>query len=92
MIVRILTEGQYEVDGATLARLHELDNELVAAVQAEDESAFQSSFEQLLGCVRDEGKPVADDSLEGSDLMLPPPDTTFEEARRDFSGEGLIPD
>ena len=36
--------------------------------------------------------PVADDELEGSDLILPPADTSLEEAESDFTGEGLIPD
>jgi hypothetical protein len=35
---------------------------------------------------------VGDDELEGSDLILPPADLSFEEAGREFSGEGLIPD
>jgi len=29
--------------------------------------------------------------LVGSDLILPPPDVSIEEAREEFSGEGLIP-
>jgi len=49
-------------------------------------------FEQMLDLVRREGTPVDDDELEGSDVILPPPDTTFVEAASDFSGEGLIPD
>jgi len=34
---------------------------------------------------------VDDDRLEGSDVILPPPDTSLEEARAEFTGEGLIP-
>ena len=29
--------------------------------------------------------------LVGSDVILPPPDVTLEEAKAEFSGEGLIP-
>jgi hypothetical protein len=34
---------------------------------------------------------VGDDELVGSDLILPPPDVTLEEASAEFTGEGLIP-
>ena len=37
------------------------------------------------------GAIVADDVLEGSDVILPPPDMSLEEAKAEFSGEGLIP-
>ena len=49
-------------------------------------------FESLLELIRSDGKPVADDVLEESDIILPPPDLTFAEAGEQFSGEGLIPD
>ena len=56
-----------------------------------DESAFKDSFGRLLEFVRTQGKPVADDELVGSDVILPPPDVSLEEARAEFTGEGLIP-
>ena len=92
MIVRIATEGQYEIPDADSDRLDELDNEIVAALEAGDEERFHEVFESLLEMVRTDGKPVADDVLEESDVILPPPDLTFEEAGEQFSGEGLIPD
>ena len=42
--------------------------------------------------MRANGERVADDELAGSDLILPPPDLSFAEAGREFTGEGLIPD
>jgi hypothetical protein len=42
--------------------------------------------------VREVGTPLADDELEGSDVLFPPADTTFAEAQHEFTGEGLIPD
>ena len=92
MIVRIATEGQYEIPDTDTDRLNELDNEIVAAVEAGDEERFQTAFASLLELVRSDGKPVADDVLEESDVILPPPDLTFEEASEQFTGEGLIPD
>jgi hypothetical protein len=46
----------------------------------------------MLGLVRSEGHLLGEDVLHGSDVILPPPDVTFEEAKDGFSGEGLIPD
>jgi hypothetical protein len=92
MIVRIATEAQYELGDEHAEQLNELDNQAVQAVEADDEDRFHEVFEQMLDLVRREGTPVDDDELEGSDVILPPPDTTFVEAASDFSGEGLIPD
>jgi hypothetical protein len=92
MIVRIATEGQYEFPDEDSDRLNDLDNDVVAAVEQGDETRFQEVFAALLELVRTEGKPVADDVLEESDVIIPPPDLTFEEAGEQFTGEGLIPD
>ncbi len=92
MIVRIATEGQYELPDTDVDRLNELDNDLVAAVEAGDEEHWQELFQSLLELVRSDGTRVADDVLEESDVILPPPDLTFEDAGEQFTGEGLIPD
>ena len=91
MIVRIATEGQYELADGTLEQLNELDNALVAACEGGDEQQFKARFASLLELVRSSGSPVPEDDLRGSDLILPPPDTSIDEAKKDFSGEGLIP-
>ncbi len=92
MIVRISTENQYRLPDEDAQRLNDLDNEAVAAVEADDEDRFHESFEQMLELVRRDGQRLDDGDLEGSDVILPPPDLTFDEARREFTGEGLIPD
>ena len=92
MIVRISTEGQYQIPDEDTDKLNDLDNEVVAAVEAGDEERFHSVFESMLEMVRSDGRPVADDVLEESDVIIPPPDLTFAEASEQFTGEGLIPD
>ena len=92
MIVRIATEDQYRLPDEDAARLNELDNEVVAAVDAGDEDRFHALFEDMLALVRRDGRKLPDDDLEESDVILPPPDLTFEEARHEFTGDGLIPD
>jgi hypothetical protein len=91
LIVRIATEGQYELADDDTSSFNELDNAAVAACDSSDEASFHSAFVQLLEFVRSKGQPVADDDLRGSDLILPPPDVSLEEAKEKFSGEGLIP-
>jgi hypothetical protein len=91
VIVRVSTEGQYELDDDSESALNELDNLLVDACNAGDEDAFRSSFGRMLDLVRTHGKPVAGDELVGSDVILPPPDVSLQEARAEFTGEGLLP-
>jgi hypothetical protein len=92
MIVRIATEGQYRLADEAVERVNALDNEAVAAVEADDEARFTELFGQIIALIRAEGTPLPDDELHGSDVIVPPPDTSFEEARHEFSGDGLIPD
>ena len=92
MIVRIFSDGQYRVPEDAHAELNTLDNATVAAVDADDEAAFKSSFAQLVALIHERGERLADDDLTPSDLMLPPADISLEEARTEFTGEGLLPD
>lgn len=91
MIVRIMGEGQVTLDEAHVAELNELDNELMAAVRADDEEGFRRTLEALLAGVRRLGKPLPDDSLAPSELILPSPDSSLEEVREMLREDGLIP-
>jgi hypothetical protein len=91
VIVRIATEGQYELLESDEEVLNTLDNEAVAACEADDEQQFRDTYRRLLDFVRTNGQPVAEDHLGQSDVILPPPDISLEEAKTEFTGEGLIP-
>jgi hypothetical protein len=91
VIVRIATEGQYEIADGDMGELNQLDNNAVSACEAAGEKRFRAEFTRLLEFVRTRGEPVADDDLRGSDVILPPPDVSLAEAKAEFSGEGLIP-
>jgi hypothetical protein len=91
VIVRISTEGQYEIGDDDVDELNKLDNQAVAACDSSDEQSFHATYEKLLDFVRTRGRALDEDELEGSDVILPPPDVSLEEAREEFSGEGLIP-
>ena len=92
MIVRISGEDQYRLADDQTAELNELDNAVVSACEGGDEKSYGEAFAALLDYVRSKGERVPDDELAGSDLILPPPDLSFEEAGTQFTGEGLIPD
>lgn len=93
MIVRILGEGQFEIGDDKMDGLNELDSKLEAAVEAGDVATFRDALTRLHDGLRAAGSPLPDDSLEDSDLILPPGDATIEEVRAllSESGEGLIP-
>jgi len=83
MIVRIMGEGQWRLSEEAVAHVNELDNAAVAAVEADEE---------LIDGIRKHGEHLDDDELHGSDVIVPPADTSFAEAAAEFSGDGLIPD
>ncbi|MGH3489247.1 MAG: PspA-associated protein PspAA [Actinopolymorphaceae bacterium] len=91
MIVRILGEGQVKVADKHLEALNELDGRLESAVNAGDEDAFRAALQALLEKVRAVGTKLPDDSLEDSDLFLPPEDATVDEVKELLGEEGLIP-
>ena len=91
MIVRITNEGQYNLPGSFIDDLNQLDNDLVEAVEEEDDAKFQDLLSRMLDLVRENGSPVPMDELVESDLILPEPDLTLLEAEEMFVGEGLLP-
>ena len=91
MIVRISGEGQFSIDDAATAELNRLDSELEEAVNRNDEAAFTAALHGLLEQVRAQGSALPVDTLEPSDLILPPEDASMDEVREMLTEEGLIP-
>jgi hypothetical protein len=93
VIVRILGEGQWEVDDGAVADLNALDDAVETAVADSDAERLASALHSLLEEVRTVGTPVPDSELEDSDLILPAADATLDEVRELLSGsdEGLVP-
>ena len=91
MIVRILGEGQYDLDDHALDALNGLDNQIEQAVDSGDEAMFRTALHGLLSAVRASGSHHELDSLDESDLILPPPDATIDEVRELLGDDGLIP-
>ena len=92
MIVRLMGEGQLDVAAEELSALNTLDSELEAAIESGDETTFRAALHALLENIRKVGKPLPADSLEPSELILPPADAHIDEVRSMLGDEGLIPD
>jgi hypothetical protein len=92
MIVRISGEDQYRLEDSDAEQVDELRRKALDIVDSGNEDGFADAFAALLDYVRAHGTLLGDDELEGSDVILPPADFSFDEAGREFTGEGLIPD
>ena len=93
MIVRLMHEGQYEVPDSLRDELDAADNRALAALADGDVDALNASVEEMWELVRANGSLLAANELTPvSDMIVPPPDLTLDEAQELLSGEGLIPD
>ena len=90
-VVRVaFTQARWTGDKESMISLHE-GWAREAADQGAQVIGFQELFEQMLDLVAADGRRLEDDELVESDVILPPRDISFEEARAEFTGEGLIP-
>jgi hypothetical protein len=92
VIVRLMGEGQYQVDDELQDELNRLDETALEALEAGDEERLDGILEQMAELVRSRGTPLPAEDLHPSDAIIPPADLTLEETRELMSGEGLIPD
>jgi hypothetical protein len=90
VIVRILGEGQFQVDADVAARLTALDSELDAAVGKQDDTAFRAALGAAVGLVRESGTTVPDDTFVTADYILPFSDASVDEVRK-LLADGTLP-
>ncbi len=89
MIVRILGEGQYELDGAMTNDLDHLDAQLNAALEGGDQAGFDRVLTELVEKIRSGGKELEPDRIVPSDLTVPAVGSTIEEVRQLLTSEDL---
>jgi len=92
MIVRLMGEGQYELDKKHVDEVNKIDNNIVKIVNTGNEKDFKSEFKKLSDYVRKNGKKISDDVIKPSGIIIPPSDLTLDEAKKIFAGDGLFPD
>jgi hypothetical protein len=63
----------------------------MAATDSGDDARFHAALGALIDQVCAVGRPLADDDLRPSDVVLPDPDASVDEVRELLGDEGLIP-
>jgi hypothetical protein len=92
VIVRLMTEGRFEVDDEVAKGLNDIDEQAGAALERGDEAQLAELLRRMAEAVRTNGIRVPDEDTSASDAIIPPADLSLDEARRLFDDEGLIPD
>jgi PspAA-like protein len=92
VIIRVIGQGQYDVDDDVIGQLDRLDGRAMAALERGDEAELDRSLDEMAKLVRERGSELPETALAASDVVIPPSDLTLDETRRLFGGEGLIPD
>jgi chromosome condensin MukBEF complex kleisin-like MukF subunit len=92
MIVRVMGEGQFEVDEEVAKGLNDLDEQAARALEAGDAEQLSELLRRMADAVRTNGVRLPDDDLSPSEAIVPPDDLSLDEARELLEGEGLIPD
>ena len=91
MIVRIMGEGQLQVEESAADELNALDAALDKAVTAADEQEFRRALTALIDRVRALGTPLPTDALEPSDLIVPPAGANLAELHSLLTEDGYLP-
>jgi len=90
MIVRILGDGQFRLDDNLLDRVNKIDNKIVKHVSQGNKAEFARDLANLISTVKELAEPLDPVEIIPSDLIIPPSDLSFEEAKQVFCDEGLI--
>lgn len=85
MIIRVLTQGQYKVEGSSLVELDAMDDSLLDAITNGNEDQFTKYLQDVVSFVETRGTKLPDEELVESDLIIPAPDISLEEARELFT-------
>jgi hypothetical protein len=92
MIIRILGEGQYKLDESLLDRVNKIDNQIVNHVSHNNKDEFAKDLVNLISTIKELAEPLDPAEILPSDIIIPPSDLSFEEARQVFCDDGLIKD
>ena len=93
-IVRIMGHGQFRVNNKILKKLNEIDNSIVQLVSNDrsDDIEFRKRLTEFTAIVETNGERLDPTEIVQSDIILPSPDLSIEEAKRLFKGDGVVPE
>ena len=90
MIIRILGDGQFRLDDNLVDRIDKIDNKIVNHVSMGNKVEYARDLANLISTIRELAEPIDPVEILPSDIIIPPSDLSFEEARKVFCDEGLI--
>jgi len=90
MIIRILGEGQFRLDDGLVQKINKIDNQIVDHVSKGKKTEYVQDLANLISTIKELAEPVDPVEILPSDIIIPPSDLSFEEARKVFCDEGLI--
>ncbi len=90
MIIRIMGEGQYQASEALCNELNKIDNHIVTLVEEEKVEEFRKELARLISEIKGKAEPIDPKEIIESDIIVPPGDLSFEEAKAVFKGEGIF--
>lgn len=98
LIARVTGHGQFKLKKETLDKINQIDNVIVGIVEKNDSDKRKQGRElgeklkEIMGLINAEGKPIEDKEIIQSDLVIPSPDISLEEAKKIFVGQGILPE
>lgn len=92
MIIRIMGEGQYQASEALCNELNKIDNHIVALVEDGKAEEYRKELARLISEIKGKAEPIDPKEIVESDIIVPPGDLSFEEAKAVFNGEGIFED
>ena len=92
MIIRIMGEGQYQASEALCNELNKIDNYIVTLVEEGKTQEYKLELARLISEIKEKAEPIDAKEIVKSDIIVPPGDLSFEEAKAVFKGTGIIED
>lgn len=92
MIIRIMGEGQYQASEALCNELNKIDNHIVTLVEEGKVEEYRKELARLISEIKEKADPIDPKEIVESDIIVPPGDLSFEEAKVIFKGIGIIED
>lgn len=92
MILRIMGEGQYQAPESLCNELNKIDNRIVVLVSEGKAEEFRKELAKLISKIKEKGEAIDAKEILKSDIIVPPEDLSFEEAKAVFKGSGIFAD
>ena len=92
MIIRIMGEGQYRAPETLCDELNQIDNRIVDLVMEGKVEEFRKELAKLISEIKEKGEAIEAEEILESDIIVPPRDLSFEEAKAIFKGSGIFED